>query len=60
MTRRAASGMTEDEAELVILRFFEDATQDEVADVFGLTRQGVSLREKKALRKLKFHVCNNL
>lgn len=52
--------LTEDEAELVILRFFEDATQDEVADVFGLTRQGVSLREKKALRKLKFHVCNNL
>ena len=52
--------LTEDEAELVILRYFEDATQEEVADVFGLTQQGAALREKKALRKLKFHVCNNL
>lgn len=52
--------LTEDEAELVILRYFEDATQEEVADLYGLTRQGVSLREKKALRKLKFQVCNIL
>ena len=52
--------LTEEEAELVILRYFEDATQEEVADLYGLTRQGVSLREKKALRKLKFQVCNIL
>ena len=52
--------LTEDEAELVILRYFEDATQEEVADLFGLTRQSVSLREKKALRKIKFQVCNIL
>lgn len=52
--------LTEDEAELVILRYFEDATQEEVADLFGLSQQGVGLREKKALRKLKFQVCNIL
>jgi RNA polymerase sigma factor (sigma-70 family) len=52
--------LTEDEAELVILRYFEDATQEEVADIFGLSQQGAGLREKKALRKLKFQVCNIL
>lgn len=48
--------LSEEEAELVILRFFEDATQSEVANLFGLTQQSIALREKKALRKLKFHV----
>jgi RNA polymerase sigma factor (sigma-70 family) len=52
--------LTEDEAELIILRYFEDATQDEVSSIFDLTQQGVALREKKALRKLKFQVCNIL
>lgn len=60
ITRIIGKVLTEEEAQLVILRYFEDATQDEVADIFGLTRQSVSLREKKALRKLKFQVCNIL
>ena len=60
VTRIINKVLTDEEAQLVILRYFEDATQDEVADLFGLTRQSVSLREKKALRKLKFQVCNIL
>jgi len=60
LTNFISTVLTNDEAELIILRYFEDATQDEVSDIFGLTRQGVSLREKKALRKLKFQVCNIL
>jgi RNA polymerase sigma factor (sigma-70 family) len=52
--------LTEDEADLIILRYFEEATQDEVADLYGMTQQAVSLRESRALRKLKIHLCNIL
>ena len=48
------------EAQIVILRYFEDATQEEVADLFGLSQKSVSIREKKALRKLRTKLCNIL
>jgi hypothetical protein len=34
--------------QIIILRYFEEATQDEVADLYGLSQQAVSLREGKA------------
>lgn len=60
LTNIINKALSEDEAEIVILRYFEDATQEDVADLFNMSRQAVSLREKKALRKLKFQVCNIL
>ena len=52
--------LTDEEAEIIILRFFEEATQEEVADLFSLSQKSVSIREKKALRKIRLHACNNL
>jgi RNA polymerase sigma factor (sigma-70 family) len=52
--------LTDAEAEIIILRYFEEATQEEVADLFSLSQKSVSIREKKALRKIRLHICNNL
>jgi RNA polymerase sigma factor (sigma-70 family) len=60
LTRLIFEVLTEDEADLIILRYFEEATQDEVADLYGMTQQAVSLRESRALRKLKIRLCNIL
>lgn len=51
--------LSEEEMKLIRLRYFEDMTQDEVADVFGITHQAVSLREEKVLARLKKKLCNN-
>jgi RNA polymerase sigma factor (sigma-70 family) len=52
--------LTDDESQIIILRYFEEATQDEVADLYGMSRQAVSLREIRALRKLRLRLCNIL
>lgn len=60
LTRLILEVLTDDEASIIILRYFEEATQDEVADLYGLSQQAVSLKESKALRKLRIQVCNIL
>ena len=60
LTRMILEALTDDESQIIILRYFEEATQDEVADLYGLTQQAVSLREVRALRKLRLRVCNIL
>lgn len=60
LTRMILEALTDDESQIIILRYFEEATQDEVADLYGLTQQAVSLRETRALRKLRLRVCNIL
>jgi RNA polymerase sigma factor (sigma-70 family) len=60
LTRLILEALTDDESQIIILRYFEEATQDEVADLYGLTQQAVSLRETRALRKLRLRVCNIL
>lgn len=60
LTRLIFEVLTEDEADIVILRYFEEATQDEVSDMYQVSRQAVSLKEKKALRKLRLRLCNIL
>ena len=60
LTRMILEALTDDESQIIILRYFEEATQDEVADLYGLTQQAVSLREVRALRKLRLLVCNIL
>jgi RNA polymerase sigma factor (sigma-70 family) len=42
-----------EEALLIYMRYYEDMTQDEVSDELGITRQAISLRELKAVRKLR-------
>lgn len=54
------SVLDDEEAQLVTLRYFEDATQDEVSLLMGMSQQAMSLREKKALRKLRLALCNIL
>ena len=60
LTRMILEALTDDESQIIILRYFEEATQDEVANLYGLTQQAVSLREVRALRKLRLRVCNIL
>jgi RNA polymerase sigma factor (sigma-70 family) len=60
LTRMILDALTDDESQIIILRYFEEATQDEVADLYGMSRQAVSLKEKKALRKLRLRLCNIL
>lgn len=60
LTRMILEALTDDESQIIILRYFEEATQDEVADLYGMSRQAVSLREKRALRKLRLRLCNIL
>jgi len=60
LTRLILEALTDDESQIIILRYFEEATQDEVADLYGVSHQAISLREKKALRKLRLRLCNIL
>ena len=60
LTRMILEALTDDESQIIILRYFEEATQDEVADLYGLTQLAVSLRDVRALRKLRLLVCNIL
>lgn len=60
LTRMILEALTDDESQIIILRYFEEATQDEVADLYGMSRQSVSLREIRALRKLRLRLCNIL
>ena len=60
VNQAVASSLDEEETQVIALRYFEDATQDEVSVIMGLSQQGVSLREKKALRKLRLALCNIL
>lgn len=45
--------------ELIKLRYFEDKTQSEVANIFGINQVQVSRTEKKILKKLKNELCRN-
>lgn len=53
------SSLKPDEMKIIRMRYYEDMTQDEVADVLGITREAVSQRETKILKKLKKSGCNN-
>jgi len=60
VTNSIMSCLDNEEAQVIVLRYFEDATQDEVSVMFGTSRQAISLKEKKALRKLRLRLCNIL
>ena len=49
----AFSYLSEDEQKLIIDRYFNDLTQEEVANILGINQVSVSRKEKKVLEKLK-------
>lgn len=52
--------LTAEDAEIIIMRYFEEHTQDEVANLLSVSQKSVSIREKKALGKIRLQTCNNL
>lgn len=47
------NALEERERELIILRYFENKTQNQVADILGISQVQVSRLEKKILRRMK-------
>ena len=45
--------LPEEEKKLIYLRYFEDRTQSEVAQILGITQVGVSRTEQKTLKKIR-------
>jgi len=52
----AEQHLSTEEWEILRLRFWEDMSQSEVAEMLGLNQSTVSRREEQALK----HICNNL
>ena len=55
-----ATPLTNEEYELINLRYFEDKTQSEIAKFFGTNQVQISRNEKKILKKLKNNLCKPL
>ena len=51
--RDVVDGLSDDEKELIISRYFEDMTQCEVSEKLGISQVQVSRKENKILEKLK-------
>ena len=51
--RAAIECMNEIDQEVLALRHFEELTNNEVAEVLGLTEQGASVRYVRAIKRLK-------
>lgn len=51
--RNVVDGLSDDEKELIISRYFDDMTQCEVSDKLGISQVQVSRKENKILEKLK-------
>ena len=47
------SKLSEEEQRLIYLRYYEDRTQSEVAEILGTSQVGVSRTEKKTLTKIR-------
>lgn len=50
--------LSPEEKKLIYLRYFEDKSQSEVADILGITQVGVSRTEKKTLQKIRSNYQN--
>lgn len=53
MLNEELNKLSKEEQKLIYLRYFEDRTQSEVANILGLSQVGVSRTEKKTLAKIK-------
>lgn len=54
--KEALSKLSKDERQIIILRYFKDMTQMDVAKVLGMTQVQVSRKERKILSKVKEHL----
>lgn len=55
--REGLENLTDEERELINLRYFEDRTQSEIAKFWGTNQVNVSRNEQKVLKKLKKNLC---
>lgn len=53
MLNEEISKLPDEEKRLIYLRYFEDRTQSEVADILGISQVGVSRTEQKTLKKIR-------
>lgn len=54
------SKLSEEEQKLIMLRYFEEKTQSEIAEFFGTNQVQISRTEKKVLKKLKNNLCGSV
>lgn len=53
LLRQAVALLKEDERQLILLRFWQECSQSQVAELLGLSQQVVSYRERNILGKIK-------
>ena len=53
LLRQAVALLKEDERQLILLRFWQECSQSQVAELLGLSQQAVSYRERNILWKIK-------
>lgn len=56
----AVMSLSKTELAILKMRYFDDLTQDEVADALETTQKWVSRHEISAIEKLREKICNNL
>lgn len=55
--QEALTSLSEEEYQLINLRYFEDWTQSEIAHFWGTNQVQISRKEKKIIKKLKNNLC---
>ena len=53
LLRQAVALLKEDERQLILLRFWQECSQSQVAELLGLSQQAVSYRERNIIGKIK-------
>ena len=53
LLRQAVALLKEDERQLILLRFWQECSQSQVAELLGLSQQAVSYRKRNILGKIK-------
>ena len=53
LLRQAVALLKEDERQLILLRFWQECSQSQVAELLGLSQQAVRYRERNILGKIK-------
>lgn len=54
------SSLSDEELQLINLRYFQDKTQSEIAQIWGTNQVKISRNEQKILKKLKNNLCKPL
>lgn len=57
LLKEELTNLSENELNLINLRYFEDRTQSEIAVIFGTNQVQISRNEQKILKKLKKNLC---